>query len=424
MSELINNREHRLRLLKEIIRHLHEGQAPELVKNQLRELVKEVDATEIAAMEEELIAEGVAPEEVQSMCDLHSEVLRDILVETPPPEIPPGHPIDTFQRENEAITGVVSAMRTVAESLLDANVDTQVAEVLQALRHQLSQLLEIEKHYRRKENLLFSCLERHGITGPSKVMWGKDDEVREYLKAFRDCLAIPEEDPASWQVTTQLVFIPALDAVEEMIYKEEKILLPMSQEALTEDEWAEIWEQSDEYGWCLIEPRVGYQPARATQPDQVVQLPEGHAVTLPTGTLMMEQLLGIFGALPVDITFVDSEDRVRFFSEGPNRIFERSPAILGRQVQHCHPPKSVHIVEQILSDFRSGRQNIAEFWIQMQGRFIHIRYFAIRDEASQYLGTLEITQDITELRNLEGERRLLQYQSAADLFRVVEKRTE
>ncbi|HQL49129.1 MAG TPA: PAS domain-containing protein [Holophaga sp.] len=110
------------------------------------------------------------------------------------------------------------------------------------------------------------------------------------------------------------------------------------------------------------------------------------------------------------MTFVDAEDRVAFFTEGPERVFERSRAILGRAVQHCHPPKSVDIVERILSDFKAGRQSVAEFWIQLHGKFVHIRYFAIRDEQGAYLGTLEVTQDLTRLRALEGDRRLLQYE--------------
>ena len=134
-------------------------------------------------------------------------------------------------------------------------------------------------------------------------------------------------------------------------------------------------------------------------------------VVLPTGVLSLEQLKAVFAILPVDVTFVDAEDRVRFFSEGKNRVFERPKAILGRLVQHCHPPGSVDVVERILSDFRTGRQEVAEFWIDFKGRFAHIRYFALRDGKGTYLGTLEVTQDLTRERALTGERRLLEYES-------------
>jgi hypothetical protein len=194
-----------------------------------------------------------------------------------------------------------------------------------------------------------------------------------------------------------------------MVFKEENILFPMCLRTLTESEWAEIGEQSVEYGWCLIEPREGYRPTLAVPADGGV--PRPGAIRLPSGALSPEQLLGIFRALPVDVTFVDAEDRVRFFSPGPDRVFARSAAILGRRVQHCHPPQSVGTVERILADFRAGRRDVAEFWITLGERFVHIRYFAVRDEAGTYLGTLEVTQDVTRIRALAGERRLLQYES-------------
>jgi len=142
---------------------------------------------------------------------------------------------------------------------------------------------------------------------------------------------------------------------------------------------------------------------------RVAAVAANESLVFPTGALTPAQLRGLFGALPLDITFVDADDRVRYFSEGPDRVFARSKAILGRKVQHCHPPKSVHIVEQIVDDFKSGRQSVAEFWITLHGKFVHIRYFAVRDETGTYQGTLEVTQDLTRLRALAGERRLLEY---------------
>jgi DUF438 domain-containing protein len=134
---------------------------------------------------------------------------------------------------------------------------------------------------------------------------------------------------------------------------------------------------------------------------------------LPSGNITLEQLTAIFSTLPLDLTFVDADDRVAFFTEGPERIFARSKAIIGRKVQNCHPPRSVNVVDQILSDFRAGRQNVAEFWIDFHGKYVHIRYFAVRDREGKYLGTLELTQDIKPLRELQGERRLLEYGSKA-----------
>ena len=409
MSELIDNRANRIRTLKEIIKKLHRGVPAKQVKEQLRELVQRVDSSEIAAMEQELIAEGMPVAEVQAMCDLHSQVLKELITEQKDQEVPPGHPVDTFRLENEALGKTTGQMRSILAGIDRPADDSRAKKLLGELKETFNSLMDVDKHYLRKENLLFSFLEHHGITGPSKVMWGKDDEVRGLLKVLG---AVLKDCPAKAKLLKALLppAVKALDAVEEMISKEEKILLPMSLETLTRDEWAEIWSQSPEYGWCLVEPRTGYAPSKPAAPGKTAEIKE-EAIVFPTGSLNFDHLRAMFAALPVDLTFVDADDRVRFFSEGQNRVFSRSKAIIGRKVQHCHPPASVDVVERIIDDFRSGRQNVAEFWIELKGRFIHIRYFALRDENGKYLGTLEVTQDATDIRALTGERRLLQYDS-------------
>jgi DUF438 domain-containing protein len=402
VSELIDNRAHRVRTLMGIIQELHRGAEPDTVRDALRTMVRETSSSEIAAMEQELIAGGMPVEEVQSMCDLHSQVLREILVDPVPLSPPPGHPLDTFERENAAIQGVVDQLRTLARG-------SGAGPDLPSWRDAFGRLMDIENHYQRKENLLFSCLERHGVTGPSKVMWGKDDEVRELLRALGEALAVDGMTSGEASLVTDTLLEPALAAVEEMIGKERRILLPMARDTLTDDEWAEIWQESPRFGYCLVEPRTGYRPPTARPPTSIADVPRDEAVVFATGALTFAQLAGILATLPVDVTFVDADDRVRYFSEGADRVFERSKAILGREVRHCHPPKSVHVVEEIVESFRSGRRDVAEFWIQLRGRFVHIRYFAVRDGDGGYLGTLEVTQDLTRLRELEGERRLLHW---------------
>jgi DUF438 domain-containing protein len=383
MSELIDNRAHRVRTLTQIIKSLHAGEPAETAKESLKALVSATDYAEIVSMEQELMAGGMPVEEVMCMCDLHSQITRESLVQLPAKPVAPGHPADTFRRENEALRGVIARMRQAAAEGSSM-----------AWREAYNDLMDIEKHYQRKEHVFFSCLERHGISGPSKVMWAKDDEVRGLLKQLGEA---PGESGEK-----------AIRAVEEMMYKEDNILLPMCLDNFTEDEWAEAWLASPRYGWCLVTPREGYQPP-ASVVQKGLKLPAGEGIQLPTGNLTLEQLLGMFSMLPVDLTFVGADDRVAFFSEGPDRIFARSQTIIGRKVQHCHPPRSVDVVERILADFRSGRQDVAEFWINLHGRFVHIRYFAVRNADKQYIGTLEVTQDITRLKALEGERRLLEY---------------
>ncbi|MCS7314872.1 MAG: DUF438 domain-containing protein [Bryobacterales bacterium] len=408
MSELIDNRAQRIRTLKEIIKSLHAGESPETVKARLRELVRQTDHAEIVAMEQALIAEGMPVSEIQAMCDLHSQVTREVLVQIQPPAVPPGHPVDTFRRENAALREVAGRSRELLRRIQALPDDADANEELLELRRATSELMDVDKHYQRKEQALFPRLERYGITGPSKVMWAKDDEVRALLKQLDESLRAASSRAGDLKALAAGVASRALAALEEMVYKEENILLPLSLSTLTEDDWAEIWESSPRYGWCLVEPREGYRPPPRLL-RKALDLPSTADVRLPNGALSLKQLAAILHTLPVDLTFVDAEDRVVFFSEGRDRIFARSRAILGRLVQHCHPPKSVDVVNRILEDFRSGRQNVAEFWIQHHGRFVHIRYFAVRDAEGAYLGTLEVTQDITRLRTLEGERRLLQY---------------
>lgn len=407
MSELIDNRAQRISTLKHIIQHLHAGEAPDAVRAQLRTLVRQTDASEIMAMEEDLIRGGMPVEEVRSMCDLHSQVTREVLVQIPGAHrVPEGHPVDTFRRENAALADVISRGRELAQECQALSGDADASEMRNALLQVANDLIEVDKHYQRKEHALFSCLERHGIHGPSKVMWAKDDEVRDAIKAssrtLRGC-----GDSADGLKAALPSLQAAMAAVQEMIFKEENILLPMSLQTLSEEEWAEIWSVSPRYGWCLVEPKDEYRPAAT----MAAGLPTDGRIALPTGNVTVEQLSAVFTALPFDITYVDADDRVAFFTEGPDRIFARSKAIIGRKVQNCHPPRSVDTVERILGDFRAGKQNVAEFWIQMKGKFIHIRYFAVRNDAGEYLGTLEVTQDVTVIRALEGERRLLEYDS-------------
>jgi hypothetical protein len=411
MSEVIDNKANRIRVLKDIIKHLHAGNPPEQVQRQMQEIVRQTDASEIMAMEQELMAEGMPVEEVRAMCDLHSKVTRDVLVQLPARKaIAPGHPVDTFRRENEALRSVIAAMTQTLAELQGATEAVDTAAILLRFRQSFNELMDIDKHYQRKEHALFSCLERHGITGPSKVMWAKDDDVRNLLKHLGECIHPDSAAIDKWKANLLKAANTAVQAVQEMIYKEENILFPMSLETLTEDEWAEIWSVSPKYGWCIVEPRQGYVPAASVMAESM-KIPPTGALMLPTGNVNLEQLSAIFATLPLDLTFVDADDRVAFFTEGPDRIFARSKAIIGRKVQNCHPPRSVETVDQILQDFRAGKQNVAEFWINFRDRFVHVRYFAVRNPDGAYLGTVELTQDLTPLRALQGERRLLEYES-------------
>ena len=415
MSELINNRQQRIAVMKTLIRTLHEGVAEDQVKHQLETLLDEADYSDVFLMEVQLIQEGIPAEAVQELCDTHTRVLKKHLDLQETPETTPGHPVHTFVQENRELTRVTAQVRHLAAQIAALPGQQDAAALMQAIHPLLNDLMDVEKHYRRKENLLFPYFEKSDLPGPPAVMWGKHDQARGLLKgtleAFQQVDHFTAGEAAAFN---QFTLLPALDAVDDMVYKEEKILFPTALNLLTEQDWYEIYLQSDPYGYCLYAPEFEWTPQGGLQnPVQKPAAQDGR-VQMPTGSFRLEELIQLFKTLPFDITFVDRDDTVRYFSPGPQRIFERSRAILGRKVQYCHPPKSVHIVNQIVRDFKAGKQDHARFWINLRGKLVYIVYYAVRSDSGEYLGTLEVTQDLTEVRQLEGERRLLAYDTPAE----------
>jgi DUF438 domain-containing protein len=418
MSEYINNRARRQAVLKELIGQLHQGKTVDDVKADFSRLLRNVGAAEIAEIEQALISEGLPHSEVKRLCDVHVAVFRESLDAQTPPEGTPGHPIHTFRIENEAAANVLDALQDALEALKAEPPDASAsyAARLAQARERLAELREYEKHYSRKENILFPYLERHAFTGPSSVMWAIHDDVRAGWKALDELLAAgPRGDAVGFVARIEELFGPLNTAIREMFYKEENILFPTAVEKLSAEEWVAISEQEHEIGYCYVAPNV----LDASLAEEVLSKPPAPVLPgdtggggsdlleLSVGALTAQQINLLLSHLPVDVTFVDENDAVRYFSQGPERIFPRSPAIIGRKVQNCHPPDSVHRVQQILDDFRAGRRDTAEFWIQMQGKFIHIRYFCLRNDSGEYRGTLEVSQDLAPLRALQGERRLL-----------------
>lgn len=389
-------------IIKDIILNLHKGLALEQAKARMDAEVGPVTSTEIAEIEQSLMADGMAPDEIKKFCNVHALMfqasLRQALVE----EESPAHPVHLFKLENRAIEHLTAALKALGAPGADP------AERARQLRAHLTSLRGLEIHYTRKEQVLFPYLEKRNFFGPSKVMWGKDNDIRALLKAaLAD--AGQAEDPRRAEAYWAERIKPLVEEVEGMIFKEEQILFPTALEKLTLDEWIEILQESDQVGYVFIEkPGATAQLIRELKRN-VVEEPvvEDGRIAFPTGTLAIRDLMYLLNALPVDMTFVDRDDTVRYFSDNPQRVFVRTKSVIGRKVQHCHPPQSVETVEKILNAFRAGTRDHAEFWIRFRGRLLHIRYFAVRDAARQYLGTLEVTQDITAIQQLAGEKRLL-----------------
>lgn len=423
MSADINNTEYREKALSEMIQKLHDGATVEDVKGEFERVFGTVSATEIAAVEQRLISGGLPVTEVQRLCDVHAAVFKGSIEEIhagDSPELIFGHPVWIFKKENRALERLMS--NELAKDL--AALEDDPTGPTDLLDGDLERLASIDIHYKKKEELIFPFLERYGIDAPGKVMWGVDDDIRADIKAVRELLSkFKPEDIETLRKDIDEV----CHSVNEMIFKEENILLPMLLEHFTASEWQAISEGQSEYGFTLIrKPPMVWTPSAAElkiEEDKKNETNSGSdddlmdfegavgegVVKLPTGYLNITELTALLNTLPVDITFTDANNNVKFFSESSERIFPRTRAIIGRNVENCHPPKSVDKVEQVVDNLRSGRKDVEEFWIQLHGKFIYIRYYALRDEKGEFLGTLEVTQNIQPLREIEGEQRLINF---------------
>ncbi len=408
MSEHIDNSKFRKSKLKELILKLHQGGSQETVRQELLVNLSNIPYGEVVEVEQELISEGLPEDEVLRLCDAHSAVLHGTVDLSAAKPVPDGHPVDILLEENKALKRISD---NTTEELLSIKYryGEDYEDSFLKIRSAFNLLMDVDKHYQRKEYLIFPYLEKAGITGPPKVMWGKHNEIRDLLKGSIEILQTPDLSKEDLLVSSEIILLPALKGVYEMTIKEEEILFPMLMDKLSDGDWYEIQRQSLEIGYCLYDPQVEWKP-EGIEPENInAAQKEGGHIQLPTGGFSAEELMAILNTVPFDVTFVDRNDKVKYFSQGSDRIFQRNRAILNRDVRHCHPPASAHIVDKILEDFRSGRQNSAPFWINMKGRMIHIEYFALRNEIGEYLGTLEVSQDLTGYRALEGEQRILSY---------------
>lgn len=421
LSEFLNDSDSRREQLKKIILSLHAGQNPETLKQQFKELLHHVGASEIGHLEQDLISSGdLSENEVKKLCDIHAAVFEETLKEQSKPAIEPGHPIDTMQKENRALEELYGELHKVQTALISAD-GAKAGQLLSRWWDLHQKLLEIEKHFSRKENIIFAYLEKYGVSGPPKVMWALHDDIRVELKKISQFLETANREKADIQGSELSVFInqtalPVLTNLEGLIFKEEHILFPMCLENFSTKEWVEIYQQEEEIGYTLIQPSAKWQPNISeaegeSKEAEGVTTERGNTdryIKLDTGVLSPEQLNLMLKHLPVDITFVDKDDTVKYFSQGPERIFVRTPAIIGRKVQNCHPPDSVHVVEKIVQDFKSGQRNRADFWLPFNGMYVYISYFAVRDDQGNYVGTMEVSQNIQPLQAITGERRILE----------------
>lgn len=413
MSEFINNQAYRQEQLKTLIKRLHDGATVEEVKADFDKLTKGISPIEITEMEQALVNEGMPVEEIQRLCDVHASVFKGSIEDIHAEDgftlndFDEGHPIHTLKKENRVIEDLIEnkVLRYLSEYTEQPSIERE-SNLVDAI----NKLATIDKHYSRKENLFFPYMEKYDITAPPQVMWGVDDEIRGKIKVVQSLLAdskpqIPEINRTVREVTEQ---------VTEMIFKEEEIMVPMLLETFSVEEWVAIEKSSAEIGYTLLHAVKRWLPdVKALKKNQEEQKkndePSANSddkINFDAGSLTPDEINSILNTLPLDMTFVGADDRVKYFTQGKERIFDRPLTIIGREVKNCHPPKSVHIVEQIVEDLKSGLKDNEDFWIKMGEMFVYIRYFAVRNKAGEFLGTLEITQNIKPIVELEGEKRL------------------
>ena len=306
MSELINNRQQRIDIMKALIRQLHTGTTEEQVKHQLETLLDEADYRDVFLMEVQLIQEGIPAESIQELCDTHTRVLKKHLDLQETPETNPGHPVHTFVQENRELMKATGKIRWLVNQLDRLSDDDDATPRMREVQQALNDLMDVEKHYRRKENLLFPYFEKYDLPGPPVVMWGKHDELRELLKTTIAGLQEMETiSAAEARAYCQFTVLPAAQAVDEMIYKEEKILLPTALNLLTEQEWYEIYLQSNDYGYCLYVPQFDWIPEGGFHHEIKQALAQNGRIQMPTGSFSLDELIQVFATLPFDLTFVD-----------------------------------------------------------------------------------------------------------------------
>jgi len=405
--------EDKKKMLKEMIRQLHSGVAPRDVKEKFNQVLGTVSPLEIAKIEQELVEEGLPREELHKLCDVHLLVFQEQL-EQQNPEVPTENPVSILLEEHKIMLQLVEMTKVTLSNVQKATDFANVSEDIVRLKHIAEDFVDSEKHYLREENVLFPILEKHGVKEPPAIMWTEHNRIREEKKRFTSLIS--NYSSLGLEVFKEQVN-EAVGSLGELLsshfFKENSILFPTALKVFTEEEWRRVRKEFDSIGYCRFTPQYlitkpEVEKVIAQKQETAPEELQAGLLRFETGELSNAELDALLKTLPVDITFVDKDDTVRYFSK--SEIFLRTKAVLGRRVQQCHPQKSVHIVNRILESFKSGKKDVAEFWISLDNKLIHIRYFAVRDKDGKYLGTMEVTQDVTGIKGLEGEKRLLDWE--------------
>jgi DUF438 domain-containing protein len=399
MSELIQNKQIEESEAYLFCRRLIDGENGKMLFEEYRDTLAGVSPFDAMMVFDQLLTNGYSHSTVKKNVGKIINAFTKSLESQPVEPLSENHFLSWLMLENREVEKVTAIARPAIKSLFKEGKDDNSEEIGQ-IKNLIERLKEYDLHYVKKENILFPYLEKVFTQHKClQLMWSFHDDFRRGLKTIEDLLSRAELDKdALNRELGQLFFV-----IFPIIFREEKIVFPVALRAIPPKLWDEMLRQSAEIGWCY-----GVNPSVDANAHITAGSLDG-LVDLDTGLLSAEQIVLMLNHLPIDITYVDEKDEVRYFSGTPHRIFPRSKAIIGRTVQNCHPHDSVHIVNEIIDAFRSGKRDHADFWLTMRGRFIYIRYFALRDKSGVYRGTIEVSQDLTEARALEGQQRLLSW---------------
>lgn len=391
-------------VLKDIIKRLHAGEPVEEIKKNFKNILSHLTTTEITELEEELINEGLKREEILRLCDLHIELFKEA-IEGEQTLAPQGHPINILMKEHRLMLGFTDDMKGIINEVekqdsLWGDYQRKISQIIDCLKSS-------ECHYLREENVLFPFLEKHGLTEPPKIMWMEHDKIREVKKSIFKTFDDLKNDFSLSKLEELKNYTYTLsELLSTHFYKENNILFSAAMRLIEKTEWFLIHKEFKEIGFTNFYTPEDWEDAKTDLVEERIS-EKANTIKFETGEFQKEELQCLLNTLPFDITFVDKDDRVKYFSDSKDRIFIRTKAILGRTVQQCHPSKSLHIVNKILDDFKSGKKTTEKFWINLHGKVILIQYFAVQDSAGNYCGCVEVTTDITDIKKIEGEKRLL-----------------
>ncbi|HFU1090980.1 TPA: DUF438 domain-containing protein [Streptococcus suis] len=436
--------EQRIDILKNILLDLHNGASAESVQEQFNQHFTGVSALEISMMEHELMSSdtGITFEDVMGLCNVHANLFKGAISDVQVADMDQeGHPVYVFKQENLALRGALLRIRRILEQYEQVEEEEVRDQLLQGLQRQYKLLGQFDHHYTRKEKLFFPIMERYGHDAPPKVMWGVDDDIRLLFKEARKALdTLPDGDIE----TVRRTFESFATEFEEMIFKEEAILLMILLETFTQDDWLQIAAESDAYGYAIVKPTAKWVPHRvsygeiaeqkdassvpqASDPNvRVIDTPEGQftisftpkepttSVLGPAspqpfgnGYLTLEQANLILNHLPLELTFVNKDDIFQYYNDShpvEEMIFKRTPSQIGRNVELCHPPKIVDKVKKIFELLRSGQKNEVTMWFKKdEETFVYVVYKAVRDQEDQFQGVLEYVQNIQPYRELDSD---------------------